>query len=76
MSLSKLRELVMDRKPGMQQYMGWQRVANNRETELTPLISFVDRVTDLSVSLYTSANFCLINFKVLFLSAYKTVITF
>ena len=29
MSLSKLRELVMDRKPGILQYMGLQRVGHN-----------------------------------------------
>ena len=34
MSLSKLRELVMDRKPGILQYMGLQRVGHNWATEL------------------------------------------
>ena len=29
MSLSKLRELVMDGKPGVLQFMGSQRVGNN-----------------------------------------------
>ena len=29
MSLSKLRELVMDRKPGVLQSMGWQRVGHD-----------------------------------------------
>ena len=34
MSLSKLRELVMDRRPGMLQSMGSQRVGHNSATEL------------------------------------------
>ena len=34
MSLSKLQELVMDRKPGVLQSMGSQRVGHNRATEL------------------------------------------
>ena len=34
MSLSKLQELVMDRKPGMLQSMGSQRVRHNGATEL------------------------------------------
>ena len=34
MSLSKLRELVMDRKPCILQYMGLQRVGHNWATEL------------------------------------------
>ena len=29
MSLSKIRELVMDRKPGMLQFMGSQKVGHN-----------------------------------------------
>ena len=29
MSLSKLQELVMDRRPGMLQSMGWQRVRHD-----------------------------------------------
>ena len=33
-SLSKLQELVMDRKPGVLQSMGSQRVGHNRATEL------------------------------------------
>ena len=33
-SLSKLRELVMDRKPGVLQSMGLQRVGHDRATEL------------------------------------------
>ena len=28
-SLSELRELVMDREAGMLQFMGWQRVRHN-----------------------------------------------
>ena len=35
MSMSKLQELVMDRKPGMLQSMGSQRVRHNWATELT-----------------------------------------
>ena len=34
MGLSKLREIVKDRKPGMLQFMGLQRVGHNRVTEL------------------------------------------
>ena len=34
MTLSKLRELVMDRRPGMLQSMGSQRVGHNSATEL------------------------------------------
>ena len=34
MSLSKLRELVMDRRPGMLRFMGSQRVGHDWETEL------------------------------------------
>ena len=34
MSLSKLRELVMDGGPGVLQFMGSQRVGHNRATEL------------------------------------------
>ena len=34
MSLSKLQELVMDRKSGMQQSMGSQRVGHDCVTEL------------------------------------------
>ena len=34
MSLSKLRELVMDRRPGMLQSMEWQRVGHDWATEL------------------------------------------
>ena len=34
MSLSKLREMVKDRKPGMLQFMGSQRVRHNLATEL------------------------------------------
>ena len=33
-SLSELRELVMDRRPGMLQSMGSQRVGHNSATEL------------------------------------------
>ena len=33
MSLSKLQEMVKDRKPGMLQSMGWQRVRHNWVTE-------------------------------------------
>ena len=29
MSLSKLRELVMDKRPGVLQFMGWQRVGHD-----------------------------------------------
>ena len=36
-SLSKLRELVMDRKAGMLQFMGWQRVGHDSVTELTDM---------------------------------------
>ena len=39
MSLSKLWEVVMDRKPGMLQSMGWQRVRSNWATELNPSLS-------------------------------------
>ena len=35
MSLRKLQELVMDRKPGVLQSMGFQRVGHDRATELT-----------------------------------------
>ena len=34
MSLSKLRELVMDREPGVLQFMGLQRVGHDWATEL------------------------------------------
>ena len=34
MSLSKLRELVMDRRPGVLQSMGSERVGHGRVTEL------------------------------------------
>ena len=34
MSLSQLRELVMDRRPGVLQSMGLQRVRHDRATEL------------------------------------------
>ena len=34
MSLSKIRELVMDRKPGVLQFMGSQRVGHNCVTDL------------------------------------------
>ena len=34
MNLSELQELVMDRKPGVLQSMGSQRVGHNRATEL------------------------------------------
>ena len=34
MSLSKLQELVMDRKPGMLQFLGSRRVRYNWVTEL------------------------------------------
>ena len=34
MSLGKLWELMMDRKPGVLQSMGSQRVGHNRATEL------------------------------------------
>ena len=34
MSLSKLREIMKDRKPGMLQAMGSQRAEHNRVTEL------------------------------------------
>ena len=34
MSLSELREMVMDREPGVLQFMGLQRVGHNCSTEL------------------------------------------
>ena len=34
MSLSELREMVMDREPGMLWFMGWQRVEHDWATEL------------------------------------------
>ena len=34
MSLSKLRDIVKDRKPGMLQSMGLQRIGQDWETEL------------------------------------------
>ena len=37
-SLGELRELVMDREPGVLQYMGWQRVGHDWATELNLLI--------------------------------------
>ena len=39
MSLGELRELVMDKRPGVLQSMGSQRVGHNWETELTELIN-------------------------------------
>ena len=41
-SLSKLRELVMDRKVGMLQFMGSQRVGHDSVTELTDSIYILD----------------------------------
>ena len=29
MSMGKLRELVMDKRPGVLQFMGWQRVGHD-----------------------------------------------
>ena len=37
MSLSKLRELVMDRESGVLRFMGSQRVGHDRVTELNRL---------------------------------------
>ena len=38
MSLSKLWEMVKDRKPGVVQPMGWQRVGHNLATEQQPVV--------------------------------------
>ena len=45
MSLSNLWELVMDRKPGVLQSTGSQKVRHNRETGLNGMVHFPKMVT-------------------------------
>ena len=45
MSLSNLRELMMDRKPGVLQSIGSQKVGHNWETELNWMVHFPKMVT-------------------------------
>ena len=49
-SLNKLQELLMDREPGMLQFMGWQRVGHEQATELTELIQFFPASRSFPVS--------------------------
>ena len=50
MSLSKLREIMKDRKPAMLQSMGSQRVGHDLMTEQQPNCPLSDKITLLSIS--------------------------
>ena len=41
-NLSKFREMMKDREPGMLQFMGSQRVGHDLETELNFNVSIID----------------------------------
>ena len=41
-NLSKFREMVKDREPGVLQFMGSQRVGHDLETELNFNVSIID----------------------------------
>ena len=41
-NLSKFREMVKDREPGVLQFMGSQRVGHDLETELNFKVSIID----------------------------------
>ena len=49
MSLSKLRELVMDRRPGVLQSMGWQGVRHNWATELNWTNMFISLLFTIAI---------------------------
>ena len=76
MSLSKLWEIVKDRKPGMLQFMGSQRVRHDLATEQQQQLVMNDLVLNSSMLNTTNLVYKVLNYNTIknFLSAKATVV--